>query len=298
MDLAAFAPRKIVVGVDSSPEAVLALEWARRIARADDVIVVVRAWDIPVLVTTWAPEAVYPYDFQQLAKEALEETVAAADDDRITTVLHQGHPGRAIVAEASDADLVVVGHRGDSRVSLLLGSTANYVLHHASCPVAVVRGEHVRGDGAAIRRVVVGVDAHELSDDGSGGPGSNESVRALQWAYGLEGVDEIEVLHGWFIAPIVVGMFATPVVDVDEMDEASAEVIDRVIAAAGPAPDGVTVTPQVVRDPGGRALVRASESADLVVVGSRGRGGFAGMLLGSTSAEVAAHSATSVVVVR
>jgi nucleotide-binding universal stress UspA family protein len=58
------------------------------------------------------------------------------------------------------------------------------------------------------------------------------------------------------------------------------------------------VTPQVVRDPGGRALVRASESADLVVVGSRGRGGFAGMLLGSTSAEVAAHSATSVVVVR
>lgn len=297
MNAAARDPRTIVVGVDSSPEAVRALEWARHIARPDDSIVVVRAWEIPVLVTTWAPEAVYPYDFEQLAKEAVEETAAMFDDDRITTVLRQGHPGRVIVEEAGDdADLIVVGHRGDSRVSLVLGSTANYVLHHAVCPVAVVRGEHDAGVG--IRRVVVGVDAHDLGDDADDSTDSNESVRALQWAYGLDGVDEIEVVHGWFIAPIVIGMFATPAVDVAEMDEASAEVIGRVIEAAGPAPYGVSVVPKVVRDPGGRALVKASHAADLVVVGSRGRGGFAGLLLGSTSAEVAAHSATTVVVVR
>lgn len=299
MNAAARDTRTIVVGVDSSPEALRALEWARQVAGANDSIVVVRAWEIPVLVTTWAPEAVYPYDFQQLAKEALEETAAGVDDGRVTTVLGQGHPGRVIVEEAdSGADLIVVGHRGDNRVSLVLGSTANYVLHHATCPVAVVRGEPDRGGEAAIRRVVVGVDAHQLADDGSVGADSNESVRALQWAYGLDGVDTIEVVHGWFIAPIVIGMFATPVVDVDEMDQAAAEVIDRVVAAAGPAPDGVDLVPRVVRDPGGRALVKASQSADLVVVGSRGRGGFAGLLLGSTSAEVAAHSATTVVVVR
>ncbi len=291
MNVAARDPRTIVVGVDSSPEAMRALEWARHVAGPDDSIVVVRAWEIPVLVTTWAPEAVYPYDFQQLAKEALAETVDAVDDDRISAVLRQGHPGRAIAEEAESADLIVVGHRGDSRVSLVLGSTANYVLHHATCPVAVVRGEHE----VATRRVVVGVDAHELDE---GGIEPNESVRALQWAYGLDGVEEIEVVHGWFIAPIVIGMFATPVVDVDEMDQASADLIDEVIAAAGPAPEGVSVVPRVVRDPGGRALVRASHTADLVVVGSRGRGGFAELLLGSTSAEVAAHSETTVVVVR
>jgi nucleotide-binding universal stress UspA family protein len=70
------------------------------------------------------------------------------------------------------------------------------------------------------------------------------------------------------------------------------------LAAAGPAPDGVRIVPVVVRDAGGRALIKASEDADLVVVGSRGRGGFAELLLGSTTAEVAAHSRTTVVVVR
>lgn len=283
-------PKTIVVGLDASPEAARALTWARETAGPEDSIVVVRGWEMPVLVSAEAPGAVYAYDFEQIAADALAESLAGVDDPRISSVLRRMSPGRAIVEEAADADLVVVGHRGDSRIKMMLGSTANFVLHNAKCPVVVVRGERPPGR----ERVVVGVDAHELPDDQA----SNPSVRGLQWAYALPGVSEIRVLHGWFIPPIAIGMFATPTVDVDAMDASARAVIDRAIAAAGPVPDGVTIVPEVVRDAGGRALIRASKDADLVVVGSRGRGGFAELLLGSTTSEVAAHSHTTVVVVR
>jgi nucleotide-binding universal stress UspA family protein len=284
--------RRIVVGMDSSPEAASALDWAQHNAGPDDSIVVVRAWEIPALVMPYAPGAVFPYDFEQLAKSALEESVDGRADARIETLLRRGHPGDAIVDAAADADLIVVGHRGDSRIALMLGSTANYVLHRATCPVVIVRGS----GGTSVRRVLVGVDAHDMEVDGAD---VNESVRALQWAYQLSDVEHIRVIHGWFLPPIVMGMFATtPNVDVEAMDKAAMRSIKLVIEAAGPAPDDVAVVPEVERAPGGQALIKASSGADLVVVGSRGRGGFAGLLLGSTSAEVAAHSQAPVVVVR
>jgi nucleotide-binding universal stress UspA family protein len=60
----------------------------------------------------------------------------------------------------------------------------------------------------------------------------------------------------------------------------------------------VTVTTEVVRDSAPKALIDASKHADLIVVGSRGRGGFTGLLLGSTTAEVLSHSHASVAVIR
>lgn len=284
-------PKRIVVGVDSSLEAADALAWARDVAGPDDEITAVRAWSMPAILSAYAPGTPYPYDVEQLAKEALEEATVGIDDPRLKTVVQRGMPGPAIIIQAVDADLVVVGHRGDGRIALMLGSTANYVLHHAECAVAVVRGDQPLG---GTRRVVVGVDAHDMSKPGS----TNESVRALQWAYHLPGVEHIRVVHGWFIPPLTVGMFATNEVDVAAMDAAAGAAIQLVIDAAGAPPDGVTVEPEVVRNPGGRALIDASKDTDVVVVGSRGRGGFAGLLLGSTSAEVAAHSHAPVVVVR
>lgn len=284
-------PKQIVVGVDSSPEAADALAWARDVAGPDDEITAVRGWSMPAILSAYAPGREYPYDFEQLAKEALEESTVGIGDPRLKNVVQRGMPGPAIIIQAVDADLVVVGHRGDSRISMMLGSTANYVIHHAECPVAVVRGDQPVG---GTRRVIVGVDAHDMGKPGS----TNESVRALQWAYHVPGVEHIRVIHGWFIPPPTIGKFTTSDVDADAMDAAAGAAIQLVVDAAGAAPDGVTVAPEVVRRPAGRALVEASNSADVVVVGSRGRGGFAGLLLGSTSAEVAAHSHAPVVVVR
>jgi nucleotide-binding universal stress UspA family protein len=172
---------------------------------------------------------------------------------------------------------------------VILGSTANYVLHHVEHPVVMIRGER----WGTPQRVVVGVDDHGLDEDQD-----NPSARALRWAFDLVGLTEVDVVHAWFAPGVAAGLYAGAGADMEEMDRAGAEVIARVIAAAGPAPEGVTVRPCVERGTPGFALVEASRTADMIVVGSRGRGGFMGLLLGSTSLEVAAHSHAPVAVVR
>lgn len=283
--------RSTVVGVDASPEADDALDWARSITGIDDRIVVVHAWELPLVTGYDMVVTVDPAEIEQLSRQGLQELVDRVDDDRVVPVTRQGHAGRALVTEAEEtnADLIVVGHRGKGRMSMMLGSTANYVLHHTERPVVVIRGEH----DTPPRRVVVGVDDHDL-DDGH----DNESVRALRWACSLPGVEEVRVVHSWFLPALAVGMFATVATELESMDAGATEIVERVMSAAGPPPDGVRMFGEAVRGTPGFALIEASRDADLVVVGSRGRGGFSGLLLGSTSAEVAAHSHAPVAVIR
>lgn len=279
-----------VVGVDASEESRAAVAWARSMAGADDRIVVVHAWQLPIVTGYDMVVTGDPDEIERLAKEGLDEFVGELDDDRVVPVVRQGHAGRAIVSEADEreAAMVVVGHLGDGRVAMMLGSTASYVLHHTERPVVVVRGD------GTIRPadVVVGVDDHDLDD------GDNESVRALRWALQLPGVERIRVIHAWFLPALAVGMFADVAADLDVMDESARAVIDRVISAAGPVPDGVEVVAEAVRGTPTFGLIEASRETDLVVVGSRGRGGFAGLLLGSTSTAIAAHSHSPVAIVR
>ena len=280
--------RTVVVGVDASHESKQALTWARSIAGSDDRIVVVHAWEIPLMTSYDMVVAVDSAEVERMAKQGLDELVEKLDDPRIVPVTHRGHAGRGLVDEAKDADLIVVGHRGNSRLSLMLGSTANYVVHHTERPVVVVRGED---PVSPPERVVVGVDDFDDPED-------SPSVRAVQWAAALPGVREVRAVHAWFIPPLAVGMFVPTATDLTAMDEAAQRVADRVVAAAGPFPDGVTVTADVARGTAGFALIEASRDTDLVVVGRRGRGGFSGLLLGSTSLETAAHSHAPVAVVR
>lgn len=281
----------IVVGIDNSPESNTAIEWARAVAGPDDKIVLLHAWQLPVVTGYDMVVTVDPHEIEQYAKEAVDDTVSRIDDARVIPVVHQGHPGRSLIAEADErnAGLIVVGHRGNSRVSMMLGSTTNYVLHHTRRPVVVIRGEHV----SPPERVVVGVDAHDLDDSSE-----NESVRALRFAYSLPGVHHVRVVHAWFLPALAIGMFADVSADLDAMDAAAQAAIERVLESAGPPPEGVTVVGEPIRGTPEFGLIEESHDADLVILGSRGRGGFKGLLLGSTSAAVAAHSHSPVVIVR
>jgi nucleotide-binding universal stress UspA family protein len=281
---------KIVVGVDASTEAREALEWARAHAHDDDEILAVHAWDVPLVAGYEVAVAIDPAEIREAAAGFLDGIVTAADDPRVVGLLAQGHPGRSLVDASENAEMIVLGHRGSGKASVILGSTANYVLHHVERPVVVIRGDRF---GPA-HRVVVGVDDHGL--DGAGH--ENPSVRALRWAYGLVGVQEIAVLHAWFAPGVAAGVYAGAGADMEEMDRAATAVVNHVMEMAGPIPSDVTVRQVVERGTPGFALIEASRTSDLVVVGSRGRGGFVGLLLGSSSLEAAAHSHAPVAIIR
>lgn len=282
----------IVVGVDVSPESLLALDWARSAAGPDDTIRVVHAWQPPLVIGYHTVLPIDVHDVGETAKAGLAELVAGRDDARLVPIVVEGHAGRSLIEDLDghDGDLVVVAHRGAGLAAGLLGSTANYVLHHTTKPVVIVRGE--RADPP--RHVVVGVDDHDLDEEGP----DNESVRALRWAYGLAGVERVDVVHAWFVPAFVAAWFSSPGADFEEMDQAAQQIVDRVIELAGPAPDGVAVAGAPANGTAEFALIEASRDADLVVVGSRGRGGFTGRLLGSTSLQVASSSHCPVAVVR
>lgn len=284
-------PRTFVVGVDASDDADRALQWARGTAGRDDVIVAVHAWDMSTAVGM-DDYAMVPFDqLDVLAQQGMDELVERQNDPRLTGVAVQGHAGRAITSEAEerDADVVVVGHSGSGRASVVLGSTANHVIHHTERPVVVARGE--RRDVPEL--IVVGADDHDLDEHGE-----NESVRALRWAYGIEGARIIVVAHAWFVPSFLAGRFSNPGADFDQLDQEAVAVAERIVEAAGEAPAGVDVRPTALNGTPEFALIEASRDADLAVVGSRGRGGFSGLVLGSTSLDLTSHAHCPVAVIR
>ena len=143
------APR-IVVGVDGSPSSRAALRWAvRHAAVTGGTVDAVIAWQLPMLLESysWAPmgaeEAV---DFEAEAKQTIEavigEEVEPADQHLITRHVVNGHPAQVLLDAASHADLLIVGSRGHGAFAeALLGSVGQYCVHHAHCPVLIIRGE-------------------------------------------------------------------------------------------------------------------------------------------------------------
>ena len=285
--------KRVIVGLDASTEASSALNWACAHTAPDAEIVAVRAFELHWIASAQLAVPVIPEDAELAAREALESLIAESADARVTGVVREGRAGEVIVGESPGADLIVVGHRGDSRIALMLGSTTNYVLHHSELPVVVVRGDRLEA-AAPLRKVVVGVDDHDMTDTG----GENASVRALRWAYSLPDVETIRVVYAWHLPPLAIGVYPALTADFEGMDEAAYAVIDRVVAAAGPAPHGVVIEPASVRGTPGIAMVEESQDADLIVVGSRGVGALRGLILGSTSSEAVAHSHCPVAVVR
>jgi nucleotide-binding universal stress UspA family protein len=142
----------IVVGTDGSEHARAALRWAVDEARFHEAAVrAVHAWTIvpvtappfgepPVIHPTPDEIAMLQEAAQRLLDESVDEVAAAKDGPAIERKLVQGLAAEALLAEAQDADLLVVGSRGlGGFKGLLLGSVGQQVAHHAPCPVVIVR---------------------------------------------------------------------------------------------------------------------------------------------------------------
>lgn len=280
----------IVVGMDGSAGASAALRWAAAEGGIrDEQVTAVLAWGMlaqhhPDRANRFDPD----YDAEH-ARAALAAWVAETlGEDPVGLHVVCDLPARALIEASSDADLLVVGGRGLGGFrGLLLGSVSHQVLHHATCPVAIVRSEVARGDDRPAR-VVVGID------------GSDTARRALAWAAdeARRRRAELRVVHAWHVTALGGDPYAATYIDPQPFEDAGAAVLDAALAAvgAGDGPAATTVTGVLVRDHPASAVLEEAGGADLVVLGARGAGGFAGLLLGSTSTQVVHHAPCPVVV--
>ena len=226
--------------------------------------------------------------------EALKETCLADLQSVVTEATHahprvgfdfravNEHAVTVLVREAESADLLVVGSNGAGAIrSFLLGTVTGAVLHESPCPVVVVPGE----PHAVTGRIVAGVD------------GSKQSEVALEWA--IDEADrhgaDLVVLHAWEYPYRMTSEGYAPGSDLAQVD--AAIVIDAAIERARERMAG-SVLSRLVEGGATQSLLDEAEAADLLVVGSRGRGGFRSMLLGSVAHAVSAHAQCPVVVVR
>jgi nucleotide-binding universal stress UspA family protein len=132
---------RVIVGIDGSPCSQAALRWAEDYAKTTNTsLTLVTAWHWPT--SYGIPVAYEGFDPEEDARKVVEAAAADVDlaRDRVTTVIAQGQPGDVLVSAAKTGDLLVVGSRGHGVLAgAVLGSTSSYCVHHANCPVVVVR---------------------------------------------------------------------------------------------------------------------------------------------------------------
>jgi len=131
----------IVVGVDGSPSSLRAVRWAAQQAKVTGATIrAVSSWRWPNYITRLPPGVDLPKDTGITLDEVLDEALAGFEDVSVTRHVIEGPPGPALLSQAQDATLLVVGASGRAAFpGMLLGSVAEHCVRHGSCPVVVVR---------------------------------------------------------------------------------------------------------------------------------------------------------------
>ncbi|MEU1473904.1 universal stress protein [Streptomyces sp. NPDC005760] len=279
----------IVVGVDPDPSKRLALAWAADEAdRRGLPVRLVHAQGVPTggyrtgeALPSWEE---WNRTLHEAGAEVLKQAVAFVESRRptveVSTMLSEGEPAWVLREEARNASLVVVGswHLSTRREMFTSASVALPVSAHAPCPVVVVpEPEHITQEPAY---VVVGVD------------GSPHAAAAVDVAFeeaALRGAT-LRALYVWH--PPLLG-----VLDEDAAVRECRRVLSETVAGRTARYPEVELHHEVVLGHPVRVLTEASEHALGLVVGTRGHGGFTGMLLGSVSQGVLHHAHCPVITV-
>lgn len=279
----------VVVGIDGSAQGLHAAELgAREAAMRGLAVLLLRAISWPFFDAPLSPGLggrIENEEREQAATEIEEATARALEIDsklEIHSRIELASPADLLL-QAPAATMIVIGaHKHASTLTPLLGTTATQVATHATCPVIVARG-HERATGD----VVVGVD------------GDSSSEAAVGFAFeeaALRGTG-ITALHAWS-HPMALGP-ADLLAQLDQ-DRHGVEqrMLDGALAGWSEKYPQIAVAPVISRSHAKAALADASCRAQLIVVGARGRGGFAGLLLGSVGLSLLRSAACPVAVVR
>ncbi|MDG4759228.1 universal stress protein [Micromonospora sp. WMMD710] len=278
----------ILVGYDGSTDASTALNWALEEARHSGQPVrlayvfewlTVAGWVGPGVAPGVWPDDTARRQVEDLVRKAAGDAAAANPGLTVTGEVYDGPPALVLQERSAEAGMLVLGSRGHGGFGgLLAGSTAVAVAAHAHCPVVVVRdGAVAATTDAPPGPVAVGVD------------GSEPSLVALGFAAERAAQRQVplRVLHAWTPGPNA----EAGVPDERASVEEALEPWRRTFSELSISVDLVAGSPAAM-------LIEASRDARLVVVGTRGRGGLAGMLLGSVSQQLIQHAHCPVAVVR
>jgi nucleotide-binding universal stress UspA family protein len=282
----------VVAGVDGSESALRAVRWAaEEAARRRLPVRLVAAYALPAgrLIGDPGlgvdPRAVLRDAALRQLADAADAAAEAAPGTPVEQEAVSGLAVPVLEAEADRAALVVLGDRGlGGFTGLLLGSVAVALAAHGACPVVVVRGPERAQAGP--EPVVVGVD---------GSPAGEAAVAFAFRAAALRGAPLVAV-HTWWDLQLDAQVAA--LVDWTAAEAQEQELLAERLAGWAQEFPEVPVRRLVLRDQPARALVEESTRAQLVVVGSRGRGGVRGLLMGSVSQALLHHAECPVAVVR
>jgi nucleotide-binding universal stress UspA family protein len=279
----------ILAAVDGSSESDAALRWAIAEAASRDTPITLMHVIAPVVVTWPVRNLQGSYNRWQednaahvveLAKKAVQ---AAGPNLSVQTKVLHGGVATELVDASRGATMTVVGSRGLGAIGgSVLGSISRALLHYGHGPVAVVRADGGEVDRSA--PVLLGID---------GSPAS-EAATALAFDEASRRGVGLVALHAWSD----VGVFPALGEDWRHYGQEGHEVIGERLAGWQEQYPDVPVTRRIVCDRPAHWLLDGAAEAQLVVLGSRGRGGFSRMLLGSVSTAVAEGSMTPVIVVR
>ncbi len=293
----------IVVGVDGSPDATAAMQWAVHEARMRNVplTLVHAAVRLPAGSPSleWSGESLPAEIVAQLdanARQVLTDAAKLVEDMTqdhrlgVNSELSAAGPVAALVDLSRSAAMVVVGRSGHGALErALLGSVSTGLVHHAHCPVAVIHSDYSPPTQGSI---LVGVD---------GSPASELATAIAFDEASWRGADLV-ALHAWTDAEVPDlpsrEWAGTTRTSWTRLRSAAEETLaERLVGWRERYPD-VTVHRVVVTNRPAQHLIEHSASAQLVVVGSHGRGGFAGMLLGSVGTAVVQAVRAPVIVAR
>ncbi|MGO4957691.1 universal stress protein [Luteococcus sp. Sow4_B9] len=293
---------RVVVGTDGSEQSAIATEWAAR--RAQDLgvgltlVLALPPLQVPSRGSLMQMLRDSATDFtgkviasarHRLAEAAEKVRTDHPDLDVEAVLLEDSEPALALVQATRDAAVVVTGTRGLGAVkAMALGSVSRHLISHARGPVVVVPETGIARESHAVGTVAVGVD-----DASHSSPTLHAAIAEARRTGG-----KLLVVHSWEYNPVTVdGM---PAMDqelfVQVQQTHAKELEDMVREQMDGGPD-VEVEVRVSLGHAGEVLVNSSHEAELLVVGSRGRSGLSGVLLGSTAAHVVRTSICPVLVV-